>query len=51
MQKVVVFFGILKRVRDPVIRLFSLFAVLEVTGGNSRLWLDVMSLEATSEQI
>jgi len=33
------------------IRLLSLFPVLEVIGGNSRLWLDMLSLEATSEQI
>jgi len=50
-QKVVVFFSILKLVRDPLIRLLSLFPMLEVTGGNSRLWLDMLSLEATSEQI
>jgi len=51
MQKVIVFFGILKFVRDPIIRLLSLFPLLEVIGGNSRLWRDMLSLEATSEQI
>jgi len=51
MQKVFFFSGILKLVRDPRIRLLSLFPMLEVIGGNSRLWLDMLSLEATSEQI
>jgi len=45
------FFSILKLVRDPLIWLLSLFPMLEVIGGNSRLWLDMLSLEATSEQI
>jgi len=45
------FSGILELVSDPLIWLLSLFPILEVIGGNSRLWFDMLGLEATSEQI